>query len=136
MSSDEYSKLKKIWYDRLKEFGFEEIEQENGMLKAWHSRRFLGLNRANVDNQTATHEYHYYANHFLNEHQFEKEIHKIMWEMHVNGKGVKAIAKELNNTGAYSTDHNEVWKIIKHYQIPFREYLKKAFAGTSGDYSR
>lgn len=125
MSSDEYKRLRDEWYQRLKDFGFEDIEQEDGRLKAWHSTRFLGFNKANFENQQARHDYYYHAYQFLHSHQFEKEIHRIIWEEHTKCIGPKNIAQALNESGAYKTNHNEVWKIIKHYKKILLQQIKE-----------
>ncbi len=133
MSSDEYKRLRAEWYQKLKDLDFVDIEQDDDKLKAWHSFRWLNnhqyskkptaklssleeTDKTYMRNQQATHDYFYYANQFLNSHKFEKEIHKIIWEEHVKGLGVKLIAKQLTQDGVYDTNHNEIWRIIKHYK--------------------
>jgi hypothetical protein len=125
MSSDDYKRLRAEWYGKLKDLGFQDIEQDDDKLKAWHSLRFLGYNRANVQNQQATHDYYYYANQFLHSYKFPKKIHKLIWEQHTRCIGPKRIAELLNKDKAYDTDHNEVWKIIKYYKIKFKDWMLK-----------
>lgn len=123
-SSDDYKKLREEWYAKLALAGFKDIEQDDDKLKAWHSMRFLGYNRANVQNQDATRDYYYHAYQFLNSNRFRRKIHKLIWEQHVEGVSIRDIVELLTKDGAYDTDRNEVWSIIKHYRKKMLKQLK------------
>ena len=124
MSKADLEKLKKKWYAKLKKLGFNDIEQDEDNLKSWDSQRFL-INNRHYGNRAANHQsradYYYYAGHFLNNHKFEKEIHKVIWEEHTNGVSVRDISEKLNKDRAYDVSHETVRSIIKHY----REIMKK-----------
>lgn len=121
----DYKKLRDEWYKRLADLGFEDIEGNEDQLKAWHSIKFQkkGKNNTNPANHESKANYYYYATHFLNNHKFEKEIHKLIWEEHTNGVGYRNITKMLTKDGAYDMDAQEVRGIINHYKEIFLKKL-------------
>jgi hypothetical protein len=130
MSQDEYNKLREKWYKKLKKVGFKDIEQEDGQLKSWDSFRFRKKARSRNDRVTTssavTHhqkaDYYYYATHFLNDHTFEKEIHKLIWEQHSNGASIDRITKKIRKHR--SINRNDIFNIIKHYRTMMLRTIK------------
>jgi hypothetical protein len=105
---DEFKKLQSQWYRKLKESGFEDVEQSvrgRDYLKAWHSVYF----KARYDPHTFNSKQIYYerASQFLWEYKFpwkegfsltnvkEREI----WRLHSEGCSVRTIAEYLNEHG-------------------------------------
>lgn len=96
--SNEFKKLKKLWYQKLKEIGFEDVEQnpdsnKEPYLKEWHSHYFQG--RHNPAGFLIQREYYYRASQFLNSYNFESELERNIWALHANGKSYRQITIEL-----------------------------------------
>lgn len=105
------------WYKRLKDEGFEDIEDTNspnGMLKSWHHFRFQA--QYDPDTFSAREKYYQLATHFLHSHTFHSELERQVWFLHSEGKSVREIAKE---TGEVSKDG--ALKIIKALQRAMRD---------------
>jgi len=101
--------LKEIWYKKLKDKGFKDIEQDEYNLKRWSSE-FVRHNH-NIDNKEISvrpknsrqkkdefegkRDYYYYAEHFLNDYKFKSERDRIIWEYHINGISAPNISKLL-----------------------------------------
>lgn len=89
--------LKESWYKKLKESGFNDIEQDEFRLKQWDSsaaRRSL-KNRTH-DSWQSHQEYYILAYQFLNNARFRSKLDKIIWEYHSNGISMRGIAKLLS----------------------------------------
>lgn len=118
-----YADLKKIWYKKLKESGFRDIEYDNPLLliergypnSADYKDAFL---------RDATEAYYRMCLHFLNAHEFQNPIEKTMWEYHSEGLGVRAITTTLAKINI-KTNRTAVWLIIKkHQKIMKQLYLR------------
>lgn len=89
--------LQKIWYKKLKESGFDDIEQSEQRLKAWHSSFFkVHYNKVLYE---AKEEYYNRACQFLYEYSFKNDKEKLIWEMHANGTSIEEITKVLLKKG-------------------------------------
>lgn len=91
--SKEFKALKAKWYKKLKDTGFEDIEQDETYLKVWSSY-FFKVNY-NATLFEAKEDYYRMAGYFLNEHKFESEYDRLVWSMHADGLGIREIAKRL-----------------------------------------
>lgn len=113
--------LIRFWYQRLREEGFEDIEDTDSprqLLKEWHSTKFL--DHADGVRSSARQKYYEMATHFLHAHQFESEMEYTIWEMHSNGLSLRKIAKEVSSQKrTFSKD--EVAKIIKTIRGKMRD---------------
>ena len=99
------NKLEKIWYKKLKDFGFDDIEL-NGYLKDWSNRDvvhdlyshipMLGGNSNRLIKITSKRDYYIFAEHYIVEGEFCSKDHKTIWTMHANGVGIVDITKTLN----------------------------------------
>lgn len=105
---EELEKTKKIWYKKLKDEGFEDIEPHENTLKSW-SYKFADRN---VDEITAKQVYYRMANHFLNDHQFNSILEKVIWEYHANGIAVRDIASQLSKAKVTKTSYDTIWRIV------------------------
>lgn len=72
-----------IWYKKLKDEGFEDIEQDEQSLIRWDSHYF----RTRYPDNTfrAKEEYYRLAGSFLHSHDFKSEKEKQVWELHAKG---------------------------------------------------
>lgn len=104
------SKLKKEWDQKLKDSGFKDIEDKNG---------FVGRGAPRITDRSPLQieviEYYYYmTSAFLNEHNFDSEFEKTIWNYHCEGLSAREIEKTLKNAGVKKGTHYvTIWKIIK-----------------------
>lgn len=103
-NSKDFKKLQREWNKRLKDSGFKDIEQPDGRLKRWDSHYFQlqfsqnhqGLTKEYQESKIA---YYRMAGYFLNDYKFQDEVEKLIWNMHSEGVGQRAIIKELKHRG-------------------------------------
>lgn len=108
------NQLKTVWYRKLKQSGFKDIERDEDTLKNWSS---IFAYQKPGNNWQSKEEYYRYAAHFLEEHKFETELQKIIWEYHANGLSMRNIAKTLNKTRVTKTNYTSVWQVIKKLKV-------------------
>jgi hypothetical protein len=131
--------LTKIWYKKLKDEGFKDIEQDELYLKRW-SNEFVRPD-ANVKNRSDYNvrpttvrnkknefqdkqDYYYYATQFLNEYPFANNKERIIWEYHVNGISMRAISKLLKKV-RIRISRQTVYKIINRLATQMKaKYFK------------
>lgn len=109
--ANEFEKLKKVWYQKLKESGFKDIESKNGS---------VGRGAPRVDNitevqQEAIKEYYSMTRHFLTEHKFESEQDRFIWEQYSEGLSVRDISKLLKQQGI-KKQKDAVWYVVKRLE--------------------
>jgi hypothetical protein len=99
-------RLKAIWAKKLKDSGFEDIEQESGMLKTWSSVAYTGRAGSSDDRwgtdiqgkivtNYAKAEYYRLAEQFIYSHKFGSALEREIWTLHANGTSCRNIAKKL-----------------------------------------
>lgn len=93
----EFKELQSEWYNKLKDSGFKDIEQEDGNLKIWNSSFFQ--RRYPPDVFIAKASYYRMAEHFLNAYAFSAPIDKLVWELHSNGISYRGIIREASKKG-------------------------------------
>lgn len=103
-NSKEYKKLESIWDKKLKDSGFEDIEQKDGNLKSWSKRKFwLNIKNTRYEDRKVSYdseeEYYRMAGHFLYEYEFSSKREKLMWSLHAEGATMVGIAKILKQKG-------------------------------------
>lgn len=112
--------LKKVWYQKLKESGFEDIEDVHSpreYLKTWHSHYFE--NRYTPETFASKAEYYQRAARFLYEYHFEwfegstlvNHYEREIWRMHSEGMSFREIANNLIMRGI-STNKDKVNKVV------------------------
>lgn len=101
-----------LWYKKLLDSGFKDIEDGENYLKTWDS--FQGPDQKPLLN-SAKADYYGQARHFLATHRFRFKGHKKMFEMHTEGLGYRKIAKE------FGTYKNKVANIIQKYVKAMRK---------------
>jgi hypothetical protein len=109
----EYDKLRAIWYKKLEESGFEDIEQDDDKLKAWSSRFAHDNVRQLMEDRQP---YYRLCDRFLNEFKFDSNFETVIWEYHSNGLSNKQIDKLFKETKAFKTNRHTIWLIIKRLE--------------------
>lgn len=118
MDPKQLKKLKALWEKKLKKSGFEDIEQKDGRLKAWHSHRFAVEAKKTVFEAKA--EYYRKAEHFLNDAQFSSKKERRVWELHSQGVSERDIA---DSVGLF---RSEVRDLLIPLKEKFKQYLKNS----------
>lgn len=100
--NDEFKKLEKIWYDKLKQTGFEDIESTTETcdpiagtqrpLKASHNIRFRIKDQLQLK---AKADYYILALALLNTYKFKNATHRRIWQLHCQGLSHREIAKAI-----------------------------------------
>ena len=136
--SPEFKELERLWYDKLKEEGFQDIEEspdkaERGsgerMLVRSHSADFKRVPRSNIE---SSYEYYYFASQFLlHENGFKNEKHRKVWELHCEGVPEREIAEkawslqEVPSSLHHRRNKGEKIKGMESFQITVRPYEEK-----------
>ena len=105
-----YELERAIWYKKLKEDGFIDIEQDEDNLKSWSFKLSRGRRLELGESRQA---YYYMASNFINDYQFEDDLEKTIWEYHTNAISVRNIAILLQAAGIKRAGRTTVWQIIK-----------------------
>lgn len=95
--SREFKALQSLWYSKLKESGFEDIEdaQKKGEpLKRWDSTQFQRERARHSFDSKQT--YYDRAGTLLETYAFESELDRQIWAMHSEGEAIRKIAKALD----------------------------------------
>lgn len=120
----EFDKLQEEWYRKLRESGFNDIESDEFNLKIW-SDRFIQQHADPVLWQ-AKEEYYRLAERFLNEHKFESNLDKVIWEYHANALSARSIAALLAKANIPHKGKDVVWNTIDRLSNCMkRKYLKR-----------
>lgn len=92
--------LQDLWYLKLKQSGFDDIEQDDSHLK-WSPRQLMTRkkNRDRAVFYESKEEYYRMAGHFLYDNVFKNTTQKIVWEQHAQGKTMREISLLLKNEG-------------------------------------
>lgn len=91
------TELQEKWYKKLKNEGFDDIEQDEQNLKRWDGRYFR--NEYNSTTFEAKKTYYQEAGKFLNYYKFQSILDKKIWTLHSDGLTVRAIVIELEQRG-------------------------------------
>lgn len=119
MPTKQFNKLQNIWYKKLKESGFHDIENndesldKNGLLT---SARFN--DRMSPDTYKNKEMYYQLAGQFLHENIFPTKLHKTIWELHAEGLSGRDISEKigvLKKTEIYKTINTLKEQMLKKY---------------------
>jgi hypothetical protein len=117
----DFETLQKIWYKKLKESGFEDIEKPDGQLKVrsalFNSKSFLKT----IDSKIT---YYYLADDFLHTHTFTNSLEQTIWEYHINAISTRDIAKILRAAGIKRKGRWTVWNIVKELRAKMKYKYK------------
>ena len=103
LNSEAFKKLQKEWAQKLKDSGFEDIENSRGVLKYFCNEKFKanrqhGLRVASIIKRNeATEEYFNEATNILRTYNFQSNLEKTIWELHCEGWGRLKILKYLRD---------------------------------------
>lgn len=118
--------LKKLWDKKLKQSGFEDIEDDQGRLKEWSSRAWRNNEHENLqDTAAAKLEYYNMCTTFLNEHPFESRLEQVIWEYYTEGISYRNIAKLLKKAKIKKTNRTTVMYIIRRLEATMKGYYSK-----------
>lgn len=110
----EYDKIRAVWYKRLEEDGFYDIEQDDNNLKVW-SLSFV--RKRPLELMESREAYYHMARKFLNDYAFADAKERYIWEQHAEGFGTREIAKTLLTSFQVKTNRTSVWQIIRRLEI-------------------
>lgn len=112
-----FSQLKDLWYKKLKDSGFDDIESDEDHLKRYMQTMF---NQKRVVEQHGGWQikaaYYQMAENFLHNHAFESEIDRAIWEYHTNAIAIRDIVITLNDTKLLKTSRQTVWRTINRLE--------------------
>lgn len=140
MPSKDFNDLQSVWYKKLEESGFNDIEEQypesnKAFLKTWDSHYFKsdchGFYGAEFYRIKA--DYYYYAAQYLHQGVFDSEIEKEIWSLHSDGFGVRKSAEKLNEKflGGRPLTRDKVWRIVKRLRLNMRAFLRMEGDGLS-----
>lgn len=115
----EYDALRALWYEKLKEEGFEDIESDDKNLKIW-STTFFKNHTLEVWQAKAA--YYSMADKFLNDHKFSSELERTIWEYHANAVSVRDISSILKKTGLTRMGRQTVHNTIQRLENIMKKY--------------
>ena len=125
MSNKDFAKLQKIWYKKLADSGFQEIEANNGGQLKWSSssQSARNLARTSLVSQDNKRQYYRLAGFFLHEYAFDSQTDKFIWSKHAEGVSVRNISALLKSMGMKTyTSSASVCRIIDRLK---KEMFKK-----------
>lgn len=118
MKKTEFNKLKALWYKKLEESGFTDIEQDEIYLKRGVS--VIDPRRITWQSQA---EYYHMATNFLNDHRFRSNLEKVMWEYRSEGMSIRDIAITLSKALTKPIPRMSAWRIINRLE----QLMKKRY---------
>jgi len=100
MNQRQFNSLKKEWYSKLKESGFQDIEREVGGLQVFHGRKNRTSEILNIPYEVRLAKEQYYT--LLSQKLYDEGVEyankndKKILELHCEGINNVSIAKEIN----------------------------------------
>lgn len=118
--SDEFLKLQRIWYAKIKKLGFKDIEctQENSLFPLLKGKSKIQAHE--VEHFDRKQEYFERCGEFLHVHKFRNADQKKIFELHTAGIGIREIASSLGlKPGSFSRP----FRTIKHLRFEMMKYF-------------
>lgn len=86
--TDEFKQQQKEWYEKIKQDGFKDLENENEKIKPeiFSAHRIFKINESDQQDNR----------YILNNFNFKKELHKKIFELYASGLSSRKIEKEIN----------------------------------------
>lgn len=112
------------WYKKLKNSGFDDIENEDGRLRTGANNNIENIQT--VDSFENRQEYYRLVGHFLHEHQFKSAFDRIVWQLHGEGKSTREIVAHLKSKN-FKVYSDKVNKAI----LALRKAMKVLYGVTS-----
>lgn len=94
MGGQAFEELKTVWYAKLKEEGFEDIEHSQSLLKTYHGEKWRRLAE---HKQELTLKYYSHTKDLLHTYTFENPTHRLIWELHSDGLSKRKIASKIES---------------------------------------
>jgi hypothetical protein len=118
-NSKEFKTLQKKWYKKLKDTGFDDIENSEIGLKRYHSFDFIREDRQDpIDNKR---EFYRIAGFFLNDYPFKTVREKEIWSLYSKGKTAKQVAVILK-TMSINISSRTAARIIQNLKATMLEF--------------
>lgn len=95
---DDFIKLKELWYRKLKESGFKDIERSNGRLKAKAEDLCLLKRYYNEETFKEKQNYYFQASQFYWDYKFESKLQKEIWRLHSEGFSLRQISRRIRTS--------------------------------------
>ena len=108
----EYQEQKEIWYKRLKDDGFKDLEHDDGTINIGVPRSMQGQD---AELRQLVQDYYCMCYYFLNSHRFENELEKVVWEYHTEGLSVRDISKALKSA-EIDMSKDRVWRAVRRLE--------------------
>ncbi len=121
--SKQFNNLKSLWYKKLADSGFTDIENSEGLLNTWASEP---RSYNTVLSSESKQEYYRLAGHFLHDYKFANTTDKIIWQYHSDGISHRDIVILLKNHQVI-TERNKVLSSIQR----LRTAMTKLYGGKS-----
>lgn len=115
VAGEDLKELTQIWYKKLKEHGFEDIEDTShpeSPIKDWHKFKALRRFKNDPNKLHFTTQYYTQAQNLLHTYNFDSPLHKKIWELHCEGFSKRKIEKAIAHfKPTYKREH--IGNIIK-----------------------
>jgi len=95
LKADKLIRLEQVWYKKLKQSGFEDIEDTSNhhrRLKSWHSFKYQNMDETNIQ---VIKLYYERAIELLNSYRFLNWEHREIWKLHCDGFSERDIVIEF-----------------------------------------
>lgn len=123
LCQEHFKQLKDTWYKKLKDDGFEDIEQNEENLKDYSSHFFELRGEQHPVRREAKEEYYRLVGKFLYDHEFPNKFQKNVWRLHSDGETVRNIAVIMTKRGK-KTYASKVERIISSLKIIMLKYYR------------
>ncbi len=118
--------LQDLWYKKLKDDGFKDIETSEYFLK-WpvegQIQQNLHENRSRYNE--AKQDYYRLVGYFLHDYDFKVDKEKLIWEMHAEGLSLRKISMELKKKNifiAYTQIKEMIHKLRKLMIVKYKDF--------------
>jgi len=104
LTSDEFKKLRKEWNRRLKESGFDDIENEKGQLNQYNRRTIA------FDNRDALFDFYTRLDHFIESTRVFPKYHRKILTLYSKGSSSRQIERVIGKS------HTWICWVINQYK--------------------
>lgn len=108
--STSYEVQRKYWYKKLADKGFVDIEKS---ILRFHDGTAQFRRERSTRSWQAKQAYYIMAEHFLNDHNFNSKLERVIWEYHANGISMRDIVQLLMKVNIKDKKKDTILAIIK-----------------------
>jgi hypothetical protein len=113
-----FRELQKVWYQRLKDEGFVDIEETPDLANASKKNiKYLSTNREAIEGYQAR------ADQFLHDYEFKNKFEHGVWELVTEGYSVRSIAVIISSAGTEVSKSTVGRTIARLRDIMLKAYL-------------